>query len=292
LELQRDGEGRWLVREVRAAAHAARPHGATRAFFAMHTGTGSAPLEQQAAMVRELGFDGMECPVDRTAETRRACEAAGIDLRAAYAVLDLPAIPAIESNPLRVLGPRLEPLRRAMRELAGGPGMLWLALRHEQAPLRDTAGDLEASVALRSLLEESRITGVEIALYPHQGFWLETTEHALRLADAIDDPRLGLCFNLCHHLATTDDADVRGALGRTGRRLLAATVNGAETDGTGWEELIQPLGKGTHSLRQFLDGLDAVGFRGPVGLQAFGIMLPPREHLSASMAAWRTAHAR
>lgn len=290
--LQRDAEGRWLVREVRAAADTARAHGAARAFFAMHTGTGSAPLEQQAAMVRDLGFDGMECPVERAAETRRACEAAGIDLRAAYAVLDLPDIPAFESNPLRVLGPRLEPLRRAMRELAGGPGMLWLALRHEQAPLRDEAGDLEASVALRSLLEDSRATGVEIALYPHKGFWLETTDHALRLADAVDDPRLGLCFNLCHHLATTDDTDVRDALARCGRRLLAATVSGADTDGTGWDTLIQPLGKGTHSLRQFLGGLDAVGFRGPVGLQAFGITLPPREHLGASMAAWRTAHAR
>lgn len=290
--LQRDAEGRWLVAEARAAADIARAHGATRAFFAMHTGTGSATLEQQAAMVRELGFDGMECDVQRTAETRRACEAAGIDLRAAYAVLELPEVPTGSSDPEGIVRPRLATLERAMRELSGGPGMLWLALRHEKAALGDPAADTVALFALRSLLATARATGVEVALYPHKGFWLETTDHALRLADRIDDPLLGMCFNLCHHLATTEDTDMRAALARASRRLLAATVNGADTDGTGWDTLIQPLGKGTHSLRQFLDGLDAIGFRGPVGLQAFGITLPPREHLGASMTAWRTAHAR
>lgn len=292
LVLGRDEAGRWLVREVRATTDGPRGHGSSRPFVAMHTGTGNAPLEQQAAMVRELGFDGMECPVERTAETRRACEAAGTDLRAAYGVLDLVDIPATESDPVRFLAPRLEPIRRAMRELAGGPGMLWLALRHERAPLGDTAGDPAAWFALRQLLEESRTTGVEIALYPHKGFWVESVDHAVRLAARIADPRLGVCFNLCHHLATSDDTDVRPVLGRCGKLLLAATVGGADTDGTDWSTLIQPLGRGSHPLGQFLEGLDALGFQGPVGLQAFGITLPPRDHLAESMTAWRAAHAR
>ena len=79
---------------------------------------------------------------------------------------------------------------------------------------------------------------------------------------------------------------------RAKAHLLAATVNGADVAGEDWGTLIRPLDEGDASLRDFLAALDAVGFRGPVGLQAFGIALEPREHLARSMAAWRAAHAR
>ena len=291
LELDRDGVGRWLVVRNGPEPLAPRTHGSKRRFVAMNTGT-RGPLDEQATLLAELGFDGVGWDLDGLAQAREAFERRGLDVHSAYGVLDLRAEPEGDLAAAEALDARLAPLRAALEALRGGPGMLWLALRHDSAPLRSTVGDADALRALRSLLEDARRTGVEIALYPHHAFWMETVDDALRLCERLDDRRLGVCFNLCHFLRTSDETSVRPAVVRAKRHLLAATVNGADAQSSDWSTLIRPLDEGNYPLRDFLDALDAAGFHGPVGLQAFGIPLEPRAHLARSMAAWRSAHAR
>jgi len=48
-------------------------------------------------------------------------------------------------------------------------------------------------------------------------------------------------------------------------------VSGADTGGTDWKKLIQPLDVGTYDVLPLLRQLKAQGFAGPVGLQHFGI---------------------
>lgn len=291
LELARDNAGRWFVVRNGPEPFTARAHGSTRRFVAMNTGT-RGPLDEQAKLLAELGFDGVGWDLEGLAQARDAFERRGLDVQSAYGVLDLRAVPDGDAAAARELEARLVPLRTAMEALRGGPGMLWLAVRHDSAPLRSTVGDDDALRALRSLLEDARRTGVEIALYPHHAFWMETVDDALRLCERVDDRRIGLCFNLCHFLRTSGETSVLPAVLRAKRRLLAATVNGADAEGTDWGTLIRPLDEGDYPLRDFLDALDAAEFRGPVGLQAFGVPLEPRAHLSRSMAAWRAAHTR
>jgi sugar phosphate isomerase/epimerase len=112
------------------------------------------------------------------------------------------------------------------------------------------------------------------------------------LCDRLQDPGLGICFNLCHFLRCTPDGDADALLRRAGPRLLAVTVNGAAAKGSDWNTLIQPLDRGDYDLRPLLRTLDAIEYRGPIGLQAFGINLPPREHLARSMTAWRALRSR
>lgn len=288
--LARDDEGRWSVEAVRAPQPFARAHGGERVFVAMQTATGrgrdGSSIDAQAELARGLGFDGLAWDLGDLAETRRACETRDGDLVSAYGVLD------VGTEGETDLDQRLAPFRAAMQALAGGPGMLWLGLRQTGVGLRDAVGDDAAAQILATLLRDADATGVELALYPHHGFWLETADDALRLCDRLDHPRLGLCFNLCHFLRCSDATDPAPLLARCRPRLLAVTVNGADLAGDDWRTLIRPLGEGSFDLRGFLAKLDAIGFDGPVGLQAFGINRPPREHLAASMAAWRTAHAR
>ncbi len=284
--LGRDDEQRWFVQAVRQPTPAVRAHGSLRPFVAMHTGTGGGPIEPQVKLVQELGFDGLAWDLDHLAEVRQACEQRGMDVYSAYAVLDLPA--ADEDG--KALDRRLAPLQQAMQELAGGPGMLWLAVRDEGG--NDERARPAALAVLRRLGDISRATGVEVALYPHHGFWLATVEQALTLCGEVNEPSLGICFNLCHWLRSTDTTDARPAIESCGASLLAATVNGADVAGQDWNTLIRPLGEGDHPLAQFLAGLDAAHFAGPVGLQGFGLTSPPREHLTRSMAAWRAAHQR
>ncbi|HZN39290.1 MAG TPA: TIM barrel protein, partial [Planctomycetota bacterium] len=279
--LARDGDGRWFVETVRPGVPFLRPHGSQHAFVAMHTGTGPGTVDEQIALVHELGFDGLAWDLDHLPEVRRACEERGGDLFSAYGVLDLGA--GTEE--------RLLPLRLAMQALAGGPGMLWIALRHEGMTARDPAGDDAAVKVLKALLAHADVTGVELALYPHHGFWLETVEDAQRLCARIDHRRLGICFNLCHFLRG-GNRPTAPLLASCRGHLFAVTVNGADVDGGDWRRLIRPLGEGTFDLRGFLAELDAVGFDGPIALQGFGIEQPPRDHLAASMAAWRAAQKR
>ncbi|HEX5051271.1 MAG TPA: methyltransferase domain-containing protein [Planctomycetota bacterium] len=275
--LRCDEQGRWLVEAVRAT-------GPRRPFVAMHTALGSGPVADRIALAHELGFDGVAWDLDRLAEARSTCEALGGDLVSAYAVLDLG-----DGDVPGGADKRLAPVRAAIDALAGGPGMLWLALRNPRLAPRAPSGDEAAIALLRALLVPADAAGVEIALYPHHGLWLETTEDALRLCARINDAHLGVCFNLCHFLRTSDASDPAPLLARCGSRLFAVTVNGADVAGEDWTTLIRPLGEGDFDLRGFVATLDAIGFTGPVGLQGFGITQPPREHLSASMKAWRRA---
>ncbi|MBL8752808.1 MAG: methyltransferase domain-containing protein, partial [Planctomycetes bacterium] len=286
--LTTDADGRTFVAGDDAAPWR-RPHGSTFAFYAMHTGTGGGPVAAQAELVGELGFDGLAWGLEELAVARRACEGRGLDVASAYAVLTLPKL-AADTDAAEALAPAVAPLRAALADLAGGPGQLWLALRHDGAPRRDPSGDAAALTALRALLPAAREHGVAIALYPHHDFWLETLADALRLAAALDDPRVGVCFNLCHHLRT-GGGDPGAALRDAAPRLLAVTVNGADAAGRDWATLIRPLDEGDVELGGLLATLTTIGYRGPIALQGFGIALPAREHLARSLAAWRRRHA-
>ncbi len=281
-----DADGRWFV--GRDAPATKRPHGGARPFVAMHTATGGGSIDEQAALVGELGFDGLAWSLADLPVARAACERRGMDVASAYAVLTLPAAGADDDQ--TALAARLQPLHEAMQALAGGPGQLWLAVRHDGLAPRDPRGDASALAALRGLAARARATGVEVALYPHHDFWLETVDDARRVLAAIDDRRFGVCFNLCHHLRASDARDADAALRACVDRLFAVTLHGADVDGDDWPTLIRPLDEGDFGLAGLLTTLDAIGFDGPIGLQGFGIALPPREHLARSLVAWRAAH--
>lgn len=289
--LAADDDGRWFVAPA-APAMSSRPHGGARPFFAMHTGTGGGAIDAQADLVRELGFDGLAWDLADLPTARIACEARGLDVGSAYAVLRLPALAADATTTTvdSALAPRLAPLREALQALAGGPGQLWLALDRDEVAANGGAGDPLALAALRALLPMARATGVEIALYPHHGCWLATATDAMRVLAAEPDRHLGVCFNPCHELRATDATDLRPRLRACGERLLAVTVHGADVAGADWSTLIRPLGDGDLPLAGLLAELDALGFAGPVGLQGFGLPGPARAHLARSVAAWRTAH--
>jgi hypothetical protein len=76
---------------------------------------------------------------------------------------------------------------------------------------------------------------------------------------------------------------------------MAVSINGTD-DGvsikTGKGNWIQPLDSGTFRISSVLNTLHELGYRGPVGLQCYGIAGDARDHLSRSMAAWRKLGAR
>jgi sugar phosphate isomerase/epimerase len=157
-------------------------------------------------------------------------------------------------------------------------------------PPSDTAGDARAVAVLREIADQAQPYGVRVALYPHSNAWLERVEDAIRVADQVDRPNVGVMFNLCHWLKVDDEANLEPLLTKAMPRLYAVTINGADHAdaihaGTGnW---IQPLDSGTFDLRGLLGLLRERGYTGPVGLQCYGLPGDAREHLTRSIAAWR-----
>ena len=71
-------------------------------------------------------------------------------------------------------------------------------------------------------------------------------------------------------------------------KVFVVTINGAKVGSKTIPELIQPLDRGDFDNRELLATLREIGYRGPIGLQCFGIPGDARQHLQRSMKVWKT----
>ncbi len=75
-------------------------------------------------------------------------------------------------------------------------------------------------------------------------------------------------------------------------RLYGVTINGADKDGHDWSTLIQPLGRGDFDVANVVRRLVGAGYRGPIGIQCYGIREEPMRFLPESRAAWQAISSR
>jgi sugar phosphate isomerase/epimerase len=256
----------------------------TNAFFAMDTGTRGTPAEV-AAMLGEIGYAGLGGSGYNVKPMRQALEARGLKLFNVYLTLKLDPTHSALTPPMKQL----------ITDLAGSGAALWIALdkvSNGGAPLppSSTEGDALAVEKLRELADYAGPRGVRIALYPHTWFWLERTSDAVRLANRLNHPGVGVTFNLCHWLKVEGGGDAEATLRAAMPRLFFVSINGAdggETQKLDWKQLIQTLDRGTYEVGALLQTLRRLGYAGPIGLQAYGIGGEPRDNLTRSIEAWK-----
>jgi sugar phosphate isomerase/epimerase len=235
-------------------------------------------FEEQAAMLKELGYPGVgHIWLDDVEERIKSLDDAGLELFQITIQVDI----APGKTPY---DPRLKEVLRRVR----GRGVQFALLVNGMKP-SDPAGDERAVQIVQEIAGLDPETDAEFLLYPHVANWIERLEDAVRLADQIDRPNVGVMFNLCHWLRVCPDRDYATRLKRAMPRLMAVSINGADEWDTepGWAKYIQPLGRGDFDMAKFLRTLRELGYRGPVGLQCYGIGGDAREHLKESLAAWR-----
>ena len=271
-----------LALALSATAFAAAP---TNPFFAMDNIARGGP-EVAPAMLRELGYDGFGGrALDEIMPA--AIAQAGLKFFNGYHVLTLdPAQPAPN-----------EKLRAWLAAMRGRDTVLWLALNKVMRSdgtahaISSAAADAFVIPQVRAIADVAKANGVRVALYPHAGFWLARVEDAMRVADQLDRPDVGVTFNLCHWLKVEGgERDPVPVLKAALPRLMFVTISGADAGDTrtmGWDRLIQPLDSGTYDLRGFVRRLRALGYTGPVGFQGYNIKAEPRDVLTRSIAAWR-----
>ena len=266
-----------------APAAAAEPAASkTNAFFAFCIDTHDAKkrnLEQQAALLKELGYDGVgHLWLDNIPERLKTLDAAGLKLFQITMTVDI--TPGKQAY---------DPRFKEVMPLLKGRGVQFLLLMNGMKP-SDLAGDARAVEIIREMASVASESGAQILLYPHSYDWMERIEDAVRVADKVDRPNVGVMFNLCHWLRVNKDRNYKPVLARAMPRLWAVSISGADEfdDQPGWAHYIQPLGRGSFDMLAFLKTLRQLGYAGPIGLQCYGIPGDVRDNLAESMKAWRS----
>jgi sugar phosphate isomerase/epimerase len=230
-------------------------------------------------MLKELGYPGVgHIWLDKVEERVASLDAAGLKL--------FQITMTVEVAPGKT--PYDADRFQAVCEAITGRGVQFCLLLNGMKP-SDPTVDPHAVAILRTMSDQAKDSGAQLLLYPHQGSWVERLEDSVRVADKVDRPNVGVMFNLCHWLRVDESRDYRPLLKQAMPRLWAISINGADEfdDKPGWERYIQPLDRGNFDVGKLLGTLKELGYRGPIGLQCYGIGGDAREHLARSMTAWR-----
>jgi sugar phosphate isomerase/epimerase len=235
-------------------------------------------FKEQAEMLKELGYGGVgHIWLDQVAERIKTLDEAGLTLFQITMNVDVsPGKTPYESKFKEVLS------------LVKGRHLQFALLLNGMKP-SDPSVDPHAVAILREMSDLAQEAGAQLLLYPHQGSWVERIEDSIRVADQVNRPNVGVMFNLCHWLRVDKQRDYARLLQRAMPRLWAVSINGADDydEKPGWDRYIQPLDKGSFNVGKFLKTLQDLGYRGPIGLQCYGIGGDTREHLARSLAAWK-----
>src|ERR1022692_2153278 len=162
----------------------------TNAFFPFCIDTRDAKkrnLEQQAAMLKELGYDGVgHLWLNNIPERLKALDDAGLKLFQITMTVDI--TPGKQAY---------DPKFKEVMPLLKGRGVQFLLLMNGMKP-SDPAGDARAVEIVREIAELASTAGAQVLLYPHSNMWLEREEDCVRVAEKVDRPNVGVMFNLCH----------------------------------------------------------------------------------------------
>jgi sugar phosphate isomerase/epimerase len=237
--------------------------------------------EQQAGFARDYGFEGTVFDHARQIPERlRALDEAHLQLFFLWLTVDI-------SHGQIKYEPEME---SAIAALKGRGTVVWVAIQGGDAG--SGAGAEERAIqAVDRISDLASQANLRVALYPHYGFYLARFTDVVRLAERAGRSNVGVTFNLCHELRSGFDPEFPQLLDKAIPRLYAVTINGADRQGRDWNTLIQPLGRGDYDVTGLVRSITKAGYRGPFGIQCYGLKGDPGVYLKQSMAAWRAISA-
>jgi sugar phosphate isomerase/epimerase len=238
--------------------------------------------EQQAGFAREYGFEGTVFDHARQIPERlRALDEAHLQLFFLWLTVDI-------SNGQTKYEPGME---AAIEALQGRGTVLWVAIQQGDSG-SGPGGEERAIQAIDRICDLASRSNLRVALYPHYGFYLARFRDVVRLAERVGRSNVGVTFNLCHELRSGFDPQFPQLLDKAMPRLYGVTINGADRQGKDWDTLIQPLGRGDYDVTELVRTITKAGYRGPFGIQCYGLKGDPGVYLKQSMAAWRVIASR
>jgi sugar phosphate isomerase/epimerase len=265
------------------------PPGLPNAFYAMDTYT-KRPYPRndltpaaQFDMLKELGYAGIawtEEPAGQVASAVKEAEARGLKMFAIYFGGTVTPDGQFKTSPA---------IDAVIDVLKGHDTLIWLHIGGRGPRLADLKADGPIVASLRHISEHAAAAGLQVAIYPHIGDWTEHVSDAVKVARLVGRPNFGVTFNLCHTLAVGDEERIPSLLEAAKPYLKTVTINGADSlvGKPDWSRLIQTLDRGSFDVAGVLRLLRKQGFKGPIGIQGYGIGGDRRDNLERSMGAWR-----
>lgn len=250
-------------------------------FFAFDNGVGRGAWtpDVQAKTMKEFGYDGIHYNYTNPGDFAKklaACRKEGVPIHAVY-------IHSFVDNAEQPYDPGL---KEVIRMLKGEPTMIWLTLRNGKPRTLDS----RAAAITREIATLAAESGLSVSLYPHAGFYVATAEDAVRVAELVDLPNLGVTVNLCHELFAGNAERLDEVVKIAAPRLNMVSVNGAAPiPGKGakaWDTL--PLGDGSFDTTGFLRMVRDSGYNGPVGHQFYNVPGDDRVKLERAARAWKS----
>jgi sugar phosphate isomerase/epimerase len=248
------------------------------AFF--KNGESVMPYDQQAVMLKKLGFDGIEHrETAGILEMKTALENEGLKLYADYLKVDIDQ-----------QEPYLPEWKDMIPKLAGTGIILWAHIHSAKYKPSDEAADKHIVPVLQELADLAKPYGVRVAVYHHANFLAEKAEDSYRLAVKANRDNIGSVLNLCHFLKTDSEENLEKVIDLTISKLFAVSISGADggdTQKMNWDRLIQPLGKGTFNVYRVVEILAEKGYNGPIGIQCYNLKGSPENYLPQSSEEWK-----
>ena len=239
-------------------------------------------MQEQVELLVDLGFDGYEGhSMDELPQMIKLLDAAKLKMPTLYFKVDI-------DNVEQPYDPRIEEYLKTHLKDRGT--ILTVHLHSKKFGKSDPKGDVAAVPILRKLADLAFDYGAQVAVYPHARFWAESHDDAIRLSKKVNRRNFGACFNLCHWLYLEGETDLVKQLNALAPYLMSVSICGSQggpkMEKPNWKKLIQPLDKGTFDNQNLIRQLRKRGYRGPFGLQTYGIAEDPRDHLKRSIARW------
>lgn len=266
---------RWVICLCAVAFLAPAASGETFSppFFAFENGCRFESRAARIETLKRLGYDGIGSASPSDLATRLPLyDKAGLKIFSLY----------VGAN-LSTETPQYDPvIAAAIAQLKGRQTVIELYVQGG-----DGANDDRAVALVGQIADLAKQSGLKVVLYPHTGFYIDTIGDAVRIAKASQRDNVGVMFNLCHFLNVQRGADMAAAIDAARPYLWRVSINGADIDGKGWGQLIQPLDRGTFDPVPLLKQLKQMDYRGAVGLQCFGVRAPSPDHLDRSIRKWK-----
>jgi sugar phosphate isomerase/epimerase len=244
------------------------------------TGYGRVSADEQAAMLKDLGYAGIAFTgTQRIPAMLRALDARGLKMLSIYVELCL--------APEKGKPPYDPGLQAAIAQLKGRDTQIWIPIGGGKPSATNL--DDRAVALLREIADMAEKSGLRVVLYPHTWMYVERGEDAVRLVKKVDRKNVGVAFNLCHFLRVDNEKNLDRRLQEARPYLLAVNINGTDggnTNALDWDRLIQTLDRGTFDVGRVLKRLNQLNYTGPIGLQCYAIPGDCRTNLTRSMKAW------
>lgn len=243
-------------------------------------------FEEQAKMVKEAGYDGYYATagtsdLQKIKDIKAASTAAGLELTSMLTFLELDN--ELTDEAIQGYADTIDQLdSTTILEVCITRGGF------SNEGMGDQSHDATALKWLERIAELTDAKGIQIALYPHFGFWLETVSDALRLAKKLNNPSIGVILTSYHWYHVKKEG--MEIFDEVAPYLKSVNLCGSRH----WENKedivnnmnpsIEPIDAGTKDIPAIFAKLEEIGFTGPIGIQGYGVNAPAKEALERSIA--------